>query len=268
VPPVAVRYYRAKLYTKLDTCNSVAMHLIAFGGSLTSGATQDYSAPLPPTSYAGVVHERRTQQLEDHCRDCGTPLARDHAADLFCSACTAARHHYDPRRGPRPMLRMAGLRAGTGRLRPRVGSALPRQPGGLDGAHAPDGVRGTQEASPGEHRLEGRHSDEDQAGLVLHQLRPHHLADQRATTMIATGTFCRQSLTPSAYADSGCRQNPSNAVVIRRHTLRESKTFSFGEESNTRDPVQDRRHVRRSHPSPRGRPATAGPGAGRPLGEG
>jgi len=46
------------------------------------------------------VHEGRTHELERRCRGCGTPLARDHDADLFCSACTVARRHYDPRHDP------------------------------------------------------------------------------------------------------------------------------------------------------------------------
>jgi len=45
------------------------------------------------------VYQARPQT--DHfCRSCGTPVARDHSGDLFCSACTITRRHYDPRHDP------------------------------------------------------------------------------------------------------------------------------------------------------------------------
>ena len=34
------------------------------------------------------------------CRNCGNPVAHDHAGDLFCSACQSARRTYDPRHDP------------------------------------------------------------------------------------------------------------------------------------------------------------------------
>ena len=34
------------------------------------------------------------------CLGCGNPIARDHAGDLFCSACQTARRAYDPRHDP------------------------------------------------------------------------------------------------------------------------------------------------------------------------
>ena len=39
----------------------------------------------------------RHQTQTTHCRDCGNPIAHDHAADLFCSACQRTRRDYDPR---------------------------------------------------------------------------------------------------------------------------------------------------------------------------
>jgi hypothetical protein len=46
---------------------------------------------MPAPRQAGHTHT---------CRDCGTPLAYDHAADLFCSACQRARCARDPRHDP------------------------------------------------------------------------------------------------------------------------------------------------------------------------
>jgi hypothetical protein len=45
------------------------------------------------------VYQARTQTRR--CHGCGNPIAHDHAADLFCSACQSARRAYDPRHDPR-----------------------------------------------------------------------------------------------------------------------------------------------------------------------
>jgi hypothetical protein len=44
------------------------------------------------------VHQAPTQIRS--CRNCGNPVAHDHASDLFCSACQRARCTYDPRHDP------------------------------------------------------------------------------------------------------------------------------------------------------------------------
>jgi len=40
------------------------------------------------------VHQAPIQTRS--CRGCGSPVAHDHAGDLFCSACQRARRDYDP----------------------------------------------------------------------------------------------------------------------------------------------------------------------------
>jgi hypothetical protein len=46
------------------------------------------------------VHQAQASQPDHLCRSCGTPVAHDHATDLFCSACQRARRRYDPRHDP------------------------------------------------------------------------------------------------------------------------------------------------------------------------